>query len=565
MFNLSNFSIALKILLTVSILAAGTLGLAAVGVISLNRVERASSALGLIAEEVRTGSRIGQNALELSRAEYRIAADPSELDIVRDVVTESRVQLAERINLAQATADPDQARLLDRVEQAYQAYMVELEASFAAVEAIGEIELSTEQLSALEAVRGSRDRMVELRAAIAEYVDFTDAKSRRIRSESEAVSNAVRMSLIVAGLVFTLGGFAIALFIGRRGIVKPLGRTVRDLSRVAEGDIDIQVADADRRDEIGDLNRALERFVEAARDQKERIAREQAEAQRKTERAARVKALTDAFENEIDAAMATLTSAAEELSATAGAMSSTAEETSAQTQSVSGTTVQTSANVQTVAAATEELATAIREVSRQIDRTASIADTAGERTEAALREIDSLARAAGAIEEILVLIARVTDQTKLLALNATIEAARAGEAGKGFGVVANEVKMLATQTEQATTGVTEQIRAIQQRTQSVVEAVQAIHSVVADISEVSTAVATSAEQQTAATQEINRNVTEAATGTEEVTRSIGMLETAAESTSAAASQVASTAEELSRRSASIKADIQKYLADVDAA
>ena len=65
--------------------------------------------------------------------------------------------------------------------------------------------------------------------------------------------------------------------------------------------------------------------------------------------------------------------------------------------------------------------------------------------------------------------------------------------------------------------------------------------------------------------EINRNITEAATGTEEVTRSVGMLDTAASGTSAAATQVASTAEELSRRSNSIKADIQKYLADVEAA
>jgi methyl-accepting chemotaxis protein len=565
MIKLSNLSISAKILMVVGILSIGTLTLAGIGIASLSRIEASSRAVDRVATEIRIGSRMGQNAVELSRAEYRAAADPAVLGEVRDVLRASRAEFRDRLQRADALAGSQQTRMLERIDGAYQHYLDELSTSLDAIAVAGERNMTAAERDAMDAVHASRAGMTELRDAIAEYVDYTDEKGATIVAEAEALTNAVRITLIIAGLVTTAGGFALAFALSRTGIVKPLTRAVRNLKRVARGDLDVDISGAERGDEIGDLNQALQHFIKAANEQRAQLEREQAEAQRKTERAARVKDLTDAFEAEIEQAMATLASAAEELSSTANSMSSTAEETSAQTQSVSSVTIQTSANVQTVAAATEELATAISEVARQIDRTAEISDTASGRTEAALGEIGALSTAAREIEDILVLIAGITEQTKLLALNATIEAARAGEAGKGFGVVASEVKNLANQTEQATTSVTEQIRTIQQRTQAVVESVESIHSVVNDLNEISTAVASTAEQQTVATTEINRNITEAATGTEEVTRSVGMLDTASSSTSAAATQVASTAEELSRRSNSIKADIQKYLADVEAA
>jgi len=563
--KLSDLSISTKILLIVGVLSIGTVALGTIGLTSLARVKAASLAVERVANEIRLGSRMGQNALELSRAEYRAAADPAELEDVRRVTRESRAAFANRLEQAQSLADADQIRLLEEVESAYEDYLEELASSFDALSRAGDRDMNANEQAAMAAVHSSRDAMSTLRTAITEYVDFTDRQGEAVIAEAAALNSTVRVTMILVGLATTIGGFVLAFLLSRAGIVRPLTRVVQNLKRVASGDLDVDTDGAARRDEIGDLNEALQHFIKAAHEQRSQIEREQADARRKTERAAKVKDLTDAFEAEIEQAMATLASAAEELAATANSMSSAAEETSAQTQSVSSTTTQTSANVQTVAAATEELATAISEVARQIDRTAEISDTASSRTENALGDIQALSKAAQEIEDILVLIVGITDQTKLLALNATIEAARAGEAGRGFGVVASEVKNLANQTEQATTSVTEQIRAIQQRTQAVVDSVQGIHSVVNDMNAISTAVASSAEQQTVATNEINRNITEAATGTEEVTRSIGMLETASSSTSAAATQVASTAEELSRRSNSIKADIQKYLADVEAA
>ena len=69
---------------------------------------------------------------------------------------------------------------------------------------------------------------------------------------------------------------------------------------------------------------------------------------------------------------------------------------------------------------------------------------------AAKDDVKALTEAARTIEPVIGLIEDVANQTNLLALNATIEAARAGEMGRGFGVVAHEVKQLATRTARAT-------------------------------------------------------------------------------------------------------------------
>jgi len=74
------------------------------------------------------------------------------------------------------------------------------------------------------------------------------------------------------------------------------------------------------------------------------------------------------------------------------------------------------------------------------------------------------------IEEILHVIKDIANQTNLLALNASIEAARAGEAGKGFGVVAEEIRKLAEQSDQSSSDIDDIITAIQKRSSKMVKA-----------------------------------------------------------------------------------------------
>lgn len=100
--------------------------------------------------------------------------------------------------------------------------------------------------------------------------------------------------------------------------------------------------------------------------------------------------------------------------------------------------------------------------SRVIDETVGkIAETA-EVIQATALSMEALTKRTEEIGSIIGVISEIADQTNLLALNAAIEAARAGEQGRGFSVVADEVRMLAERTAQATKDVSAVIGAVQQ-------------------------------------------------------------------------------------------------------
>ena len=101
---------------------------------------------------------------------------------------------------------------------------------------------------------------------------------------------------------------------------------------------------------------------------------------------------------------------------------------------------------------------------------ATVADLATS-IETAAGVVDSLEEESGNIGKVLVVIQSIAEQTNLLALNAAIEAARAGEHGRGFAVVANEVRTLASRTQQSTEEIKLMIERLQDNSQRVVNAI----------------------------------------------------------------------------------------------
>ena len=258
-------------------------------------------------------------------------------------------------------------------------------------------------------------------------------------------------------------------------------------------------------------------------------------------------------------------SASTEMETTAQSMSATAEETSRQASAAAAGVEQATTNVQTVASAAEELSSSITEVARQVGESAKVARNAVDEADRTNAQVEGLVEAAQKIGEVVSLISDIAEQTNLLALNATIEAARAGEAGKGFAVVASEVKSLANQTAKATEEISSQIGAIQGATGDAAQAIKGIGETIQKVDEIASSIASAVEQQSAATQEIARNAQQDASGTTEVSANVQGVTQAAGETGAASTQVLDSASQLSKQSELMRAQVERFLAQVHAA
>ncbi|HYE38086.1 methyl-accepting chemotaxis protein [Methylocaldum sp.] len=179
------------------------------------------------------------------------------------------------------------------------------------------------------------------------------------------------------------------------------------------------------------------------------------------------------------------------------------------------------------AEAVQETNQETRDAKQTVDRATAAIDALASNMGKATEVVGTLEQQTERIGAVLDVIRHIADQTNLLALNAAIEAARAGESGRGFAVVAEEVRSLASKTQQSTAEIQATIEQLQAEAKSAVQAMEdgrnqmavtvieagkagealaRITEMIGQLTDMNTQVASAAEQQTAVVGDINRNI-----------------------------------------------------------
>ncbi|QPR87438.1 methyl-accepting chemotaxis protein [Aeromonas hydrophila] len=322
---------------------------------------------------------------------------------------------------------------------------------------------------------------------------------------SGQASRSVMTQLLIGGLISAVA--LICIWLMAHQIVAPIRAVVARLKDIASGEGDLtQRIELRRDDEIGELakwfNSFLNKLQSTISQVIDTVAGTRASAEQAASVAERTSAGMQAQYQEVDL----VATAFEELSATA---------------------LQVAGNANSAVAAANQADTAAQEGKYVVADTQEAMRKLMAVISDAKPVVEHLSANSENINDILVVIQGIAEQTNLLALNAAIEAARAGEQGRGFAVVADEVRNLASRTQNAIVEIQTLIGQLQSGTEAVVKAIMTGHSqadltltkvdlsvsvleqiihAVATIHQMNEQIARAAQEQSGVADEINRNV-----------------------------------------------------------
>ncbi len=364
-----------------------------------------------------------------------------------------------------------------------------------------------------DTITGVQNLPAKGNAVVAELYKAQDTLQDALLNTLERrVQEKTSERLFILGMFAVLGLLLVYVF---SGIYSAMRRTLNDAlvatQLIAQGDLSVRIQ-VRGKDEMADVGNGLNHMVQAFSSS---LAQVERSSQSVSDAAERIGVSIDRAKRSMSAQQ----SETEQVATAINEMTTSVADVAQNTEGAAHAAEHASQSSSAGLAKMQETRVTIEALADEVERSA--------------QKVSALAQHSRQIGGVIEVIRNIADQTNLLALNAAIEAARAGEQGRGFAVVADEVRTLASRTQNSTEEIrriiqelqlatgeaVEQMKAGKLRAQECIESadqastsLDAINDGVEQIVGMNTQIASAAVQQHAVSEDINRNVTEIRNG-----------------------------------------------------